>query len=75
MKASDLNFLLPLSFNQVIELVKQLPFHEKRKLAEVLKKEGQHYPESEEILSHLASENVLAKDWLSTEEDEAWKDL
>lgn len=23
----------------------------------------------------LASQNVLAKDWLSPEEDEAWKDL
>jgi DNA-binding phage protein len=25
--------------------------------------------------AHLASEMVLAKDWISPEEDEAWKDL
>ena len=27
------------------------------------------------ILTHFASESVLAKDWLTPEEDEAWKDL
>ena len=27
------------------------------------------------ILTHFASQNVLAKDWLTPEEDEAWKDL
>jgi hypothetical protein len=26
-------------------------------------------------LTHIASEKVLAKDWLTAEEDEAWKDL
>ncbi|MBE9585530.1 hypothetical protein IM792_13830 [Mucilaginibacter sp. JRF] len=26
-------------------------------------------------LAHFASQNVLAKDWLSAEEDEAWQDL
>lgn len=31
---------------------------------------------SEEItLTHFASETVLAKDWLSEKEDEAWKSL
>ena len=25
--------------------------------------------------THFASENALSKDWLKTEEDEAWKDL
>ncbi|MDR3250138.1 MAG: hypothetical protein LBT42_00535 [Tannerella sp.] len=25
--------------------------------------------------THLASEHVLAKDWLNPQEDEAWKDL
>ena len=29
----------------------------------------------EKIQTHFASEQVLAKDWLTTEEDEAWKDL
>lgn len=27
------------------------------------------------ILTHLASEYVLAKDWLTQIEDEAWEDL
>lgn len=26
-------------------------------------------------VGHFASENVLSKDWLSAEEDEAWQDL
>ena len=29
----------------------------------------------EEPLTHYASEKVLAKDWLTKEEDEVWKDL
>ena len=29
----------------------------------------------EEIETHFASENSLAKDWNTPEEDEAWKDL
>lgn len=31
--------------------------------------------EEEKILTHFASEVVLSWDWLSPEEDEAWKDL
>lgn len=30
---------------------------------------------TDEILTHLASQQVLAKDWLSPEENELWKDL
>ena len=30
---------------------------------------------NEKLFPALASEKVLAKDWLSKEEDEAWKDL
>jgi hypothetical protein len=29
----------------------------------------------EKIQTHLASEKVLAKDWLSKKEDKAWQDL
>lgn len=29
----------------------------------------------EKLASHLLSEQVLAKDWLKKEEDQAWKDL
>ncbi|WP_262709424.1 hypothetical protein [Saccharicrinis carchari] len=41
----------------------------------MLKKETKQKPEYNNILTHLASEKVLAKDWLLPEEDEAWKDL
>jgi hypothetical protein len=27
------------------------------------------------VATHLASESVLAKDWLNPQEDEAWKNL
>ena len=30
---------------------------------------------SDKTLTHVASEIVLAEDWLKPEEDEAWKDL
>jgi len=36
-----------------------------------LLKEDDH----EKLVTALASEKALAKDWLSKEEDEAWKDL
>lgn len=77
MKTVDLNINLPLSFNQIVELIKQLPFKEKMKLSALLEKEIKDYPvkEKEEIITHLASEAVLSWDWLSPEEDEAWKDL
>ena len=32
-------------------------------------------PIIEKTGTHVASENVLAKDWLTPEEDKAWKDL
>jgi len=31
--------------------------------------------DDDRTLTHFASESVLAKDWLTPEEDEAWKDL
>lgn len=75
MKDSDININLPLNFKQVVEIIKQLPNNEKIKLKELLEKETSEMPENDEILSHYASEKVLAKDWLLPEEDEAWKDL
>lgn len=77
MESTDINVQLPLSFNQVVDIVTQLPDYEKKKLSELLKQES--IPKSnagkDEILTHFASENVLAKDWLSPAEDEAWKNL
>lgn len=75
MKTADINISLPLRFNQVVELVKQLPLKEKLKLTQVLKKEAKQMSGQDKVLTHFASEKVLAKDWLLPEEDEAWKDL
>ena len=34
-----------------------------------------NYEEVDVLLTEIASEKVLAKDWLTKDEDEAWKDL
>lgn len=73
MKATNLN--IPLNFNQVVDIIKQLPYNEKLKLSEILKKETKQNIKNDNILTHFASENVLADEWLLPEEDEAWKDL
>ena len=75
MKNTDLNLNLPLNFNHLVDLVKQLPYREKIELTEVLERETKRLIESEKVLTHLASEKVLAKDWQLPEENEAWKDL
>ncbi len=75
MKAANLNITLPINYDQVVDLVRQLPYNEKLKLTEVLKKETKQKSELDKVLTHFASEKVLAKDWLSVEEDEIWKDL
>lgn len=75
MKAANLNISLPLNFSQVVDLVRQLPYSEKLKLTKVLTKETKQWSESDNVLTHFASEKALAKDWLSPQEDEAWKDL
>lgn len=73
MEAVNVN--IQLSFKQLVEIIKQLPQGEKEKLSKVLIKETHTIQEHDAILTHLASEKVLSKDWLSPEEDEAWKDL
>lgn len=75
MEAANLNINLPLNFKQVVDLVGQLPYKEKLKLSELLKKETNQKTENDNILTYFASEKILAKDWLLSEEDEAWKDL
>ena len=75
MGVENLNINLPLNFNQVVDIVRQLPYKEKLLLSKVLKKETKQIPENDKTLTHFASEKVLAKDWLLHEEDEAWKDL
>jgi flagellar motor switch protein FliG len=64
---------LPLRFNQILDIVKQLPKPEKQKLIAFLLKQS---PDEEALtLTHFASEQALAKDWLTQTEDLAWQDL
>ena len=32
-------------------------------------------PSDKKVLTHFASQKVLSKEWLSSEEDKAWQDL
>lgn len=75
MKTSTKSVSLSLDFNQVVELVRQLPYEEKVRLWEVILKETNINFKNDKVLTHFASEKSLAKDWLSPEEDEAWKNL
>ncbi len=64
---------LPLKFNQLLELVKQLSLTDKNNLLNYLL--NQNTEEDNLTLTHFASEKSLAKDWLTQTEDEAWQDL
>jgi len=75
MKSAVNSINLPINFNQVVELVKQLPYKEKVKLGEVIRNETQASSGNDKVFTHFASEKILAKDWASPEEDEAWKNL
>jgi len=75
MEITNLNINLPLNFKQIVDIIKQLPYDEKLKLSEILKKETKQDQINDEIMTHLASEKALSKDWQLAEEDEAWKDL
>ena len=63
------------SYNQLFQLVRKLPVVEKQRLLTSLIKESFSKPGDDTIMTHFASEKALAKDWLSPEEDQAWKDL
>ena len=64
---------LPLRFNQLLDVVKQLSSTDKQKLILFLLRQQ---PDHENLtLTHLASERSLARDLLTTIEDEAWKNL
>ena len=53
MEAANLNINLSLNFNQVVDLVRQLPYSEKLKLSEILEKETRQKPENDNILTIL----------------------
>ena len=69
-----LNFNLPLSFQQIAEMVRQLPKPEKMKLAKLLQSEVKQ-SEKDMIQTHFASQVILAQDWFNQEEEKAWQHL
>lgn len=73
MTASVQQVYLPLQFNQILELVRQLSAPERQQLLLFLL--GTRSGKEDVILTHLASERSLAQDWLTTTEEEAWEDL
>ena len=58
---------LPVKFEQILALVYQCTVEEKKFILRELMNDS--------LQLRLASEKSLAKDWLSKEDDEAWKDL
>jgi len=72
MDTQNININLPLDFNQLIEMIKQLPLNKKLELKEVLIEEIE---DNDEIKTYSASESTLLKDWMLQEEEEAWKNL
>ena len=71
---ATLNFNLPLSFQQVAEMVRQLPKPEKMQLAKLLQQEVKQ-SEKDSTQTHFASQAILAQDWLDQEEEKAWQHL
>jgi len=66
---------IPITYKQLFQLVKKLPVVEKQRLLTSLIKESSDKPGNDTLFTHFASEKALAKDWLSPEEDQVWKDL
>ncbi len=64
---------LPLQFTQLLEMVKQLGAVERKNLLLFLLG---YKPDKDDLtLTHFASEQTLAQDWLTETEDEAWQNL
>ena len=72
MDTQNININLPLDFNQLIEMIKQLPLNKKLELKEVLIEEIE---DNDKIKTYTASESTLLKDWMLQEEEKAWKNL
>lgn len=68
-----INFNVPLTFQQVTEIVKQLPKPEQRQLATFLQKEVKK--DKDFAQTHFASQAILSQDWLNPEEEKAWLHL
>lgn len=59
----------------IIKDKKALPVREKLRNKNLIGYTGAKKRKSDKILTHLAAEKVLAKDWLNKKEDKAWQDL
>lgn len=59
----------------VLEILKDLSREDKEFLYSFLEEELLKSAANEPVVTYLASEKSLAKDWLRTEEEDAWKDL
>ena len=66
---------LPLQFNQVLEIIKQLSATERQKLLLFLLGRQAQSDNDDAPLTHFASERTLTREWLTDEEDAAWQNL
>ena len=70
--ADNLSIPIQISFAQLLDAVDQLSKAEQHQLLlHVLRR----HEEDNLIVTHFASETVLAKDWNNSIEDEVWRDL
>jgi len=60
---------------KALEYLLSLGFFKAHAIRKSRRKTGFLSARQEDKLVYLASEKVLAKDWLNKEEDEVWKDL
>jgi hypothetical protein len=70
---TNMNFNLPLTFQQIAEIVRRLPKSEQRQLAMFLQKEVEK--DHDFTQTHFATEAILSQDWLNPEEEKAWLHL
>jgi hypothetical protein len=67
--------ITPQNQNISIDLPKYFIGKKVEVIAFTLEESIVEFPLKSKIVTHFASQDVLAKDWLTPEEDIAWKDL
>jgi hypothetical protein len=78
MNTKQINLKLPINFVKIAEdYAKKFGFRNIQELATASMRDKifNEKKVSESLLTAIASEKTLAKDWLTKEEDEIWKDL
>ncbi|MBA4301998.1 hypothetical protein SAMN03080617_03416 [Algoriphagus alkaliphilus] len=66
---------LNISYEDLLESLKKLSRKDKKKIHSFLESELSKHEVNEPTETYLLSEESLLKDWLSQEEEQAWKDL